>query len=356
MIKRIPGAAAPGIEDTYMQKWNWKQTVVSITTVFLMTALILLVFHGQWDAICSSLATVSLGNLGVIILLGLLSTFFDALAHWTMIRTALSGFSVRNSVELLYLGFFSNVATLAAGTVPLQSYHLYRHGMAAGAGAGTILVEYTFHKSMVLVYAGVMLLLGSRWLTFGDTSYAEYLTAGYIIAIAIIVFLALICCSRRVQRLVCQLIARIPERGNWIRRKQLWQAQMNVLGEQSRQILGNRRICLCAILFTALKLFVLYSIPFVCLRVLGVEALTYGQAHLLTALMLLLTGAIPNIGGMGPTEAAFLLLFTPFVESAPALSALILYRIGTYYVPFLLGVAVFLHWQKALTSSEKGAQ
>lgn len=331
-----------------MQKLNWKRTAGSLAIVFLLTLLILLVFHQQREEIFSSLSAVSAGGLFLIMVLGTLSNVLDALAHRTLIQTSHVRLSVKRAVELIYLGLFSNVATLATGTVPLQSYYLHQCGMIAGAGMGTLLVEYSFHKTMVLLYAGVMLLSGRQWFRILHVGNGAYLLAGYGIAIAIIAFFTLLCCNRRIQSYLGKLIDRIPEKGSWIKRKVVWQSHLIALGRQSRHIFVQRHACIRSWVFTGCKLFVLYSIPFVCLRLLGNSTLTFWQAHLLSALMLLFTGAIPNIGGVGPTEAAFLLLFSPHLSQAAVLSALILYRIATYYIPFLLGTVVFFRWYRSV--------
>lgn len=94
------------------------------------------------------------------------------------------------------------------------------------------------------------------------------------------------------------------------------------------------------------KLFVLYSIPYAALRLVGCTALNFAQAQLLASLMLLITSALPNVAGVGPMEFAFLLLFAPWADTAIASSALVLYRVATYFFPFLLSVIVFLREEK----------
>lgn len=336
-----------------MQKWNWKHAAAGIAVILLLSLTMLLVLYQQWDRVLASLAAVSWGSLTLLILLGLLATVFDSLSHWAMVRTSLGNFTPGRAIELVYLALFSNIATLTAGTLPLQGYYLHQHGMMAGAGVGTLLVEYTLHKAMVLCYAAVLLLFGSGWLTLHSTGYMGYLWAGYGVAILIITFLVVICCSSRIQVFLSKLIDRAPAKGSMAARKATWQFQLSALGEQSRRIFQSRRACLLSVLFTVLKLFTLYSIPFVCLRALGADGLRYGQVQLLAALMELLAGAIPNIGGIGPTEASFLLIFSPFVGQTAAISALILYRIVTYYIPFLLGGAVLLRWQRSIRPREK---
>ena len=70
------------------------------------------------------------------------------------------------------------------------------------------------------------------------------------------------------------------------------------------------------------------------------------DAQMLASLMLLITSALPNVAGVGPMEFAFLLLFAPWADTAIASSALVLYRVATYFFPFLLSVIVFLCEEK----------
>ena len=70
------------------------------------------------------------------------------------------------------------------------------------------------------------------------------------------------------------------------------------------------------------------------------------DAQMLASLMLLITSALPNVAGVGPMEFAFLLLFVPWADTAIASSALVLYRVATYFFPFLLSVIVFLREEK----------
>lgn len=63
------------------------------------------------------------------------------------------------------------------------------------------------------------------------------------------------------------------------------------------------------------KLFVLYSIPYAALRLVGCTALNFAQAQMLASLMLLITSALPNVAGVGPMEFAFLLLFAPWADT-----------------------------------------
>ena len=118
------------------------------------------------------------------------------------------------------------------------------------------------------------------------------------------------------------------------------------LNREAKKVLLVPSIRVKGIAVSLVKLFVPYSIPCAALRLVGCTALTFTQAQLLASLMLLITSALPNVAGVGPMEFAFLLLFAPWADTAIASSALVLYRVATYFFPFLLSVIVFLREEK----------
>ena len=72
------------------------------------------------------------------------------------------------------------------------------------------------------------------------------------------------------------------------------------------------------------------------MRAIGIDYFSLIQIQTLSALAHVISNALPNIAGMGSVEAAFLLLFSCYMDAADVSSVLVLYRLSTYFVPFLL--------------------
>ena len=96
------------------------------------------------------------------------------------------------------------------------------------------------------------------------------------------------------------------------------------------------------------KLSLLYTIPWLGIRFMGLEPLGFWQAQMLAALMMLLSNALPNVAGMGSIETAFLLVFQSFLGASGAMSALVLYRLASYYFTFVLSAVAFFLIQHRL--------
>ena len=90
------------------------------------------------------------------------------------------------------------------------------------------------------------------------------------------------------------------------------------------------------------------------MEILGISGPSFWHVQLLTALMHLISNALPNVAGVGPVEFAFVLIFSHYMEYVQASSALILFRVATFFFPFILSILVFLRAQRrVLNDSQK---
>lgn len=167
-----------------------------------------------------------------------------------------------------------------------------------------------------------------------------------IIGALIVIALTLLYTWDKVLKLVLMLLGKLPHTPKWDERREEWANSLTELNREAKKVLLVPSIRVKGIAVSLVKLFVLYSIPYAALRLVGCTALNFAQAQLLASLMLLITSALPNVAGVGPMEFAFLLLFAPWADTAIASSALVLYRVATYFFPFLLSVIVFLREEK----------
>lgn len=329
-----------------MDKKQWKSVWIGIATLVLLSLLIFWVFRDHYQEIEQNIRTARAGDLLFLLGMGGIYQLLESAVCFVLVSSQLPTFSYWQAVEVTFLGVFGNVSTLSAGTIPIQSYYLHRYGLMAGNGVGTMTLEYVFHKISILIYTTAMLLFHGRWLWATSSGLPRYMLLGYIVCALIIVALILLCTWDKVQQLACWGISHLPDTEKWKQRKQLWTSNLTALYHQSQLLLHDHKCLRKVIVLNALKLCGLYSIPFLCIKVLRISALSFWQVQLLTALMHMISNALPNIAGVGPVEFAFMMIFSHYMEYAQASSALILYRIATFFFPFVLSILVFLAVQK----------
>ena len=128
--------------------------------------------------------------------------------------------------------------------------------------------------------------------------------------------------------------------------------QLDTLATESRLLLADKGRCARILAVQTLKLFLMFTLPWFCIRFMGLSCgLSFWQVQLLTSLMLFLSNALPNVAGMGSIETAFLLVFSSFMTSGEAMSTLMLFRIASYYFVFAASAAGTFAAQKHLENS-----
>lgn len=320
---------------------------VSLATLAGLTVLLLVLFRDNLGDFAAALAALSPVDALCLLAMGLLYQLMDSLICYRLIHCVQPAFRYRQAVEVTFLGVFGNVSTFAAGSVPMQAYYLRRCGVDPGRGVGIMTLEYVLHKASMVLFATAALLAEGRWLRRGVPNIHGYILAGYAICTAIICAMVLLCTWGRAHQAGVWLLDRLPRRGKWAVRRQSLREQLDCLYAEARATLGRRRVVLTVFALNFVKLALFCAVPRVCTWALGDARLTLGHTEVLTALMLLIAGAIPNVAGMGPTEFAFFLLYRPLLADTAA-SALLLFRLSTYYFPFLLSVGFFLTIQLRL--------
>lgn len=324
-----------------------KKAVISggITLAALILVLVL-VFHGQGGEILQCLYTVPGSGLLHLLLLGLSCPVLEAAALWVALRPQMPGLTLWQTLTASFLGIFGNVATMGAGSIPLQSWYLSLCGLLPGAGVGMMTLCYALQKTTVLLYATVMLVFQGAWLRSSDLDLSRYMLLGYVVCALIILALILLCTWEKVQELALWCIGKLPDTEKWQKRKSEWRKNIEALRAQSKILLSSKGRCGAVMLLYAGKYCLLYTVSYLSISLLGLGTLSFPQVQLLSSVMVLIANAIPNVGGVGPAEFTFTLLYSPYLGNANAASAMILYRIASYLFPFLVSILFVLYFRR----------
>lgn len=325
-----------------MKKSHWKY----LLTILLVLLVLFLVFRENYQEILQNLRGVPVWAAALLFGLALLYQIMESAVCTCLVRTRLPDFPFRQACTVTFLGVFGNVATFAAGSIPMQSVYLHSYGLRVGQGIGIMTVEYIFHKLSILLYAAVMLVLQGRWLQSDGPDLFRYLALGFGLCAVIIAALILLCTWERLKNLALRGIALLPDTERWSCRKEAWRTDLEALYVEARHIWQNRACCGQVLLLNVGKLFCLYLTAYLSFRFLAIPVPSLWRVQLLAALMLVITSALPNVAGVGPTELAFLMIFAHYMSHAQASSALVLYRTATYFFPFLVSVLVLLRTQR----------
>ena len=221
------------MDQSTPQQPSRKKTILSLTVLVVLTGIVFWIFQRHWAEISAALAQLRLWQVLLVLAVGLTYPVLEGLVSRVIIRSRMPGFTVRQALESSFMGTFGNVICLGAGAMPMQSYYLYRSGLPLGPGVGLMTLQYVFHKTTVLLYATVMLLLQHRWLAANTSGVMNYLPMAYAVVAAIIVALVLVCVSPLIQRLARWALGCLPRTDSWQTRREKWLEQLDTLATSS---------------------------------------------------------------------------------------------------------------------------
>ena len=333
-----------------------KKLGISFITLLCLTALLLFIFRDNLGELSAAFMKLSPADILWLFVLGTSYQLFDGLACWLLVRTAVPDFPYHQALGFVYLGIFGRTSTFGAGTLPMRTYYLHRCGIDIGQGVGIMTFSYTLHKVTVVMYVSLLLLFEGKWFCTAVPNLRSYLMTGYLICVTIICLLMLLCTWQRAHEFALWLTGKLPDTEKWSSIKYKIKQQLDCLYEATTVFRKNKRVVLLVIFTNVMKLWIFCAVPYFCMKISGTNVISMTHTELMTALVILLAGVIPNVAGIGPTEAVFYLIYSPLLGNASTTSSLIFFRIATYYFPFFVSVSVFLIIQARLISKGKSEE
>lgn len=331
-----------------MKKTSKRGYIVSMAVLVLLLFVCWLVFRDKLPNILAALSSVSRRGAAFIIALGMLYQILDALKGLIIVRARLPQLSYGEAFGLTMTSVFGLVVSNSVASIPLQSLYLHTVGLDVGHGVGLMTVKYIFHKATVLFFALFMLATNYPWLKASVPGVLPYLWPGFIFCAGIIAFLVLLCTWNKLRVLFLKLLDRLPDKGTLGAKKASWRESIDLMYTEMQFLLRDKRRIAAIIAIDAVKLAAVYAVPLAALRALGAEPFDFAHGELLTSLVWLIAGVLPNVSGIGPLDVAFALLFGGFVGEDTVSAALLLYRAATYFVPFAVSLPTVFIMQRAM--------
>lgn len=313
--------------------WKWMAAALLLGIVCWMFR------DSFWDVI-QEIKKMNHWLLAVICLCSVGCSCIEGLAFTLLAKNHLKTFSWKAGAGCSYFTSFYRTATIGTGTAAACAYYLYKKGVDASCAVGDATVQYVFQKLAVVVWGGIAFFTERSMLAEHFAKYRRLLLISYALTVVICLFLVLLCVSEAFHTGILTVAQALDRKGRM--QKKIWQGEerLQELRKGTLEILAEKKKLFLLLGLEILKLGCWYVIPAVLLSDLSVSpAACIGTA----ALAATMSGILPAPGGLGTTEAVFVLMFSCLVPQSRAVSAMLLYRFATYMLPCILGgICVFI--------------
>lgn len=317
-----------------------KHFITAILATLFLVMVLYLIFHDSLGEIKTQLFQADKRALLILVIFGNLYILLDGWVLHYMIVKNHERCTLWQAVRLAYMVVFFNVTTFAAGTKPAQIYDLYQESqIKPGKSFGILMMEYVSHKLTIVLYAAVMLCFFHTVLFQIPGLEKNYLLAGFGISFAVLTFLTMFCINQKFAPWLLRCCEHIKKES--IKEKaKAGIAQLEEFSRVGSVVIKDKKQWIGLIFRNAVKMTCLYILPAVAIFAVTGKMLPLSLLECLafSSIMQLLIGVIPSSGGMGSTELLFLMLFGSMTGKSVCGAAMILYRIATYYLPFLISI------------------
>ena len=338
-----------------MKKKSLLKVILCICIVALMFFILYRMFRDSYDDIINGLRQTKPLIFAVMVLLGNCYYFIDAFIYHVIIAKQGYNISYFRCVAIAYMSIFFNVTSFGAGIKPGQIMYLHRHGVDAGTGCSITMMPYIFHKTVIVTYALIMLLFNNKFVTGNFSSTFGYIYAGVALSVGIIIFMILLCSSAWFHRLVCKLLDVTLGKTRFKEPNENIKKHIGLLREATVKVIHKPSAWISLTLVNTVKMSCWYIIPTLAIFSLGgnLGGVNVAQALTVTSLMQLLMGVLPTSGGVGSLEVVFSVLFAAVFGKVIAGTSMILYRLSTYYIPFLFSLVMMIFIGHDLKKNKK---
>ena len=251
-------------------------------------------------------------------------------------------FPYRKGVGNAFFCSFYRVATLGGGAGIAAVVYLGENGVEHSVGFGLYMLQYAFHKISIALFSVLFFCLNWNFMYEHFHSYMWLLLAGYAVTMVITLGLILLCCSTAFHKVLFGFLDWLDGKLNRRFDVQIatLRGECQMLERAARQVIRKKRLVAEIVLLGMVRNVFWYGIPYLTFGA-GAGA-TLPQVLAVTSLSVMLAAVLPAPGGIGSTEFVFTALFAGIVGTGLAGSSALLYRFGTFIVPFLIGGVIVI--------------
>lgn len=247
------------------------------------------------------------------------------------------------SVRITMFGeYYSAVTPFSTGGQPMLIAYYKRYGVGAAKATSILAVRYIgYISSVAICYIVALLVEGGR--VFREFPVIFWLTvAGFLINFASIVMVVLLMVNpalvRQIGLWILRLVTRLPllkgKREKWetgyLKGVEDFSAAVEYIRRKPIQ-------CILVLLCSLGSVICEFSVAYLVYRALGLTVAGFLELFSMQTFLYLAVSFAPTPGGSGATEGGFYLFFAMVFPKNMLFSAMLVWRLFTYYSQLILG-------------------
>lgn len=250
--------------------------------------------------------------------------------------------SFKDSFKVTMTGqFFNSITPFATGGQPAQAYELSKNGVRIGVGGSILTGKFIVYQSVLTLYSLIILVFKLKFFSTRLSNFTHLATIGFAVNTAVIVFLILLSSYMNFSHLVLVFFCKRLEKFKIIKDSnkliEKIEKQLILFRDSFVIIRSNPLLIFKTSILTMLQLLSFFIIPYFIYRAFGLKSDSIGNIIAAKALVIMITSFVPIPGASGGAEGSFYLFFSLFFGKKIIGTAVLVWRIITFYFNLLVG-------------------
>ena len=332
----------------FMKSHSLMKYFITIILILVIGGVTLFISVGdELGDVWNTLLSVKPGYLAVALLLMVGYYVIDGYIMQVVSREYNSQYSLKQGFVNNIVGIlFSDLTPSATGGQFAQVYVFRNQGIAPARASGILVMCLISYQIVIVVYAAICMLLNPG-LIFSDAATWIIAAVGFAVNIGVTAVLFVGSRSKKLQNFLINKCIRGLAGIHII--KNYKKTAMGVRGvftefrEESITLFSKKKLFIITLVCNALKLTLLYSVPFFAVLAVGgqITVSQFPNFLILASAITMFNTFMPIPGASGGSEGSYLLLYG-FLGRSIASSSMLVWRVITFYFGLILGFVVLI--------------
>lgn len=327
-----------------MKKFSFKGIFLILITIAVMWYIL----KDNFDGIVGVLLTSNVWWILVAIIIYIIFLSLESLMTKFLINQYDKDYSLFKAIKLTIMAkFFNGVTPFSSGGQPLQVYELKEEGLRTSSGIAVVTEHFIINQTCIVLLS--LLASGVNYIfkfIIIDTTLKHLFILGLILNVGLLIIVYILSAYKNVYKKIIFPIIKFLSKLKIIKNSKKIEENVKEACQNYyvcyAKMIKNKKLVLKTILIQTLALLVTFSIPVFVFFSLGyLEHMNLVACLIISVYVFIVGSYIPLPGGSGGIEYAFITCFSLYVVDSYVVSALILWRFITYYLPMIIGAMVF---------------